>query len=269
MDLQLKDKVALVTGSSAGIRRAIADALAAEGAHVIVHGRSIERLDKARDEIAEAGGKVSKVNGDLGTDDNAAAVVAQVRELGLSPDILVNNAGVYDYATWEDVTTEEWEKTLNVDVLSAVRLIQAFLPDMKARGWGRILQIGSGTGQQPFPTIPQYGALKAAMTNMTVSLARHLKGTGVLTNVLTPGLIYSESVEKYFRHYQEQQGYDWGESWEDIEKGVTTDYLPNDTEKLGTVEEVAYVAAVMVSPRASFVSGANWRVDGGSTVGIN
>ena len=222
----------------------------------------------ARD-IKEAGHTAHVVTGDLGTDKSAAEVVKKVFDLVDRVDILVNNAGVYDYAEWDSVSTEDWEKTLNIDVLSAVRLIQAFLPKMKENRWGRIIQIGSGTGHQPFATIPQYGALKAAMNNMTLSLARHLKGTGVLTNILTPGLIYSKSVESYFRDYQKKHDYDWGDDWEDIEKGITTDYLQNDTERLGRPEDIAPIVALLASPLSRFVSGANWRVDGGSSLSIN
>lgn len=269
MDLKIKDKVALVTGSNSGIGKAIARQLAEEGARVIIHGRNEKRVHETVGQLTQDGLEAFGVIGDLGTDEEAAQVVQQVHDQVDRVDILVNNAGVYDYATWDTVTTEDWEKTLNIDVLSAVRLIQAFLPAMKEAGWGRIIQIGSGTGHQPFATIPQYGALKAAMNNMTVSLARDLGDCGVLTNVVTPGLIYSKSVETHFRNYQKEHDYDWGSSWQEIEKGVTTDYLKNDTGKLGKPADVAAVVALLASPLSSFVSGANWRVDGGSSLAIN
>jgi NAD(P)-dependent dehydrogenase (short-subunit alcohol dehydrogenase family) len=267
MDLQLKNKTALVTGSSAGIGKAIALALAAEGATVIVHGRDAERTKETANAITRAGGIALSVFGDLSTDKNAAKVIEQINSVTGSVDILINNAGRYDLTTWDNVTSKHWEETLNADILSAVRLIQAFLPEMKAKGWGRIIQIGSGSGHQPFATQPQYCAMKAAMNNLTVSLARSLKGTGVLSNIVTPGLIYVKSVEEFFTPMKEQMG--WGDGWENIEAGVIRDLLPNDIGKMGQTEDIACVVTFLCSPLARFVSGANWRVDGGSSVAMN
>ena len=154
MDLQLKGKRALVTGSSAGIGEAIAKAIGAEGAAVIVHGRHAERAEGVAKAIRAAGGTADVVLGDLSTDDGAASVTQASLKGGIV-DIVVNNAGSYDPTTWEDVKPEQWVATYESDVVSALRMVQALLPGMKERGWGRCIQIGSGSGWQPFATQPQ------------------------------------------------------------------------------------------------------------------
>lgn len=266
MNLELADKRALVTGSSAGIGESIVKLLASEGATVIVHGRNRERAARVAAEIEASGGTASIALGDLSTDEGAEEVVRQV-ESGGAVDILINNAGFYEYTTWEDVKSEQWIQAFESDLLSAVRMIQAFLPAMRERGWGRVVNIGSGTGTQPFGEYPQYCAVKAAMLNMTVSLARSLKNTGITANIISPGLIRVPSLEKWYQDLAPSYG--WGESWDEIEKGVVRDVLPNDVGHLGTPEDIAPAVALLASPLSRFVSGANWRVDGGAMIGIN
>jgi len=266
MDLQLNGKRALVTGSSSGIGEAIVKAIAAEGAAVLVHGRSAPRAEAVAAAIHQAGGRAQVVLGDLSTNDGAAEVARQALAGG-PVDILVNNAGFYENRTWWTATPEDWLATLQSDLLSSVRLIQALVPTMKARGWGRVIQIGSGTGAQPFAGYPQYCAVNASRTNAAVSLARELKGTGVTSNVVSPGLVVTAAVREWFTALAPEHG--WGETWQTIETGAVRDVLPNDVGRFGQPEEIAAVVAFLASPRSSFVSGANWRVDGGSTLGIN
>jgi len=198
MDLQLTGKRALVTGSSSGIGEGIAKALASEGATVLVHGRSAPRAQAVAAAIKEVGGRAEVVLGDLATDDGAAEVARQALADG-PVDILVNNAGFYENRTWWTATPEDWVATLQSDLLSSVRLIQALVPAMKARGWGRVIQIGSGTGAQPFAGYPQYCAVNAARTNAAVSLAREMKGTGVTSNIVSPGLVVTDAVRDWFK----------------------------------------------------------------------
>lgn len=266
MDLQLQGKRALVTGSSAGIGTAIAQSLAAEGAVTLVHGRNRERAERVADDIRSANGQSAVVIGDLSTDDGAAETVRQALAGG-AVDILVNNAGSYDPTTWDNVTTEQWLATYQSDVLSALRMIQALMPPMRERGWGRIVNIGSGSGWQPFATHPQYCAAKGAMLTMTASLARHLKGTGVTSNIVTPGLIDVPSNRNFWTKMNETEHF--GDSWEEIERAVIEKLLPNDVGLMGTPEDVGSVVAFLASPLSRFVSGANWRVDGGSSLSIN
>jgi len=266
MDLQLNGKRALVTGSSAGIGEAIARCIAAEGAALVVHGRNAERAQAVAESIRDSGGRADVVLGDLSTDQGARSVADQALAGG-DVDILVNNAGSYDPATWDDVTSEAWVRTYESDVVSAFRLTQALMPGMRARGWGRIIFIGSGSGWQPFATQPQYCAAKGSMLSMTVSLARHLRGTGVTSNIVTPGLIDVPSNRAFWTEMNKTRHF--GDSWEEIEAAVVGQLLPNDVGLMGRPDDVGSVVAFLASPLSRFVSGANWRVDGGSTLSIN
>ncbi|WP_294537616.1 SDR family NAD(P)-dependent oxidoreductase [uncultured Rhodoblastus sp.] len=266
MNLELEGKRALVTGSSAGIGEAIARAIAAEGATAIVHGRNAARANAVGEAIRAAGGKADVVLGDLSTEEGAAAVGREALASG-PVDILVNNAGSYDPTTWDDATSEAWIKTYESDVVSAFRLTQALMPGMRERGWGRIIFIGSASGWQPMATQPQYCAAKGAMLSMTVSLARHLRGTGVTSNIVTPGLIDVPSNRAFWTEMNKTRHF--GDSWEEIEKAVVGELLPNDVGLMGKPEDLGAIVAFLASPLSRFVSGANWRVDGGSTLSIN
>jgi NAD(P)-dependent dehydrogenase (short-subunit alcohol dehydrogenase family) len=266
MNLDLAGKRALVTGSSAGIGEAIARSLAAEGAKVIIHGRNRDRAESVVNDIKSKGGDAEIVLGDLSTDAEAAIVTASALRGG-PVDILVNNAGSYEPATWDDVTPEQWVRLYESDVVSAVRATQAVMPGMRDRGWGRIIFIGSGSGWQPFATQPQYCAAKGAMLTMTASLARHLRGTGVTANIVTPGLIDVPSNRKFWLEMNKTAHY--GETWEEIERVVVQTLLPNDVGLMGKPDDVGAVVAFLASPVSRFVSGANWRVDGGSTTSIS
>lgn len=167
MDLQLEGKRALVTGSSTGIGKCIAEVLAQSGTTVVVHGRDEERTNALAEEIVAKGGKAFAVTGDLATDEDALQVANKaVTALG-DVDILVNNAGIYGNSGWMDTTPDDWAHIYNINVVSMVRLIRHFAPRMKELGWGRIIQIASGEAMQPFPQMPDYAATKVVNVNMT------------------------------------------------------------------------------------------------------
>jgi len=136
MNLKLNGKRALVTGASAGIGSAIAEVLAREGARVLVHGRNSARIRNVVDRIASAGGKAVAIEGDLATDDGAAEVYSKAKAAFGGIDILINNAGAYEARSWFETTSATWRKFFETDVLSAVRLILAVVPDMRQAGWG-------------------------------------------------------------------------------------------------------------------------------------
>lgn len=261
MDLQLKGKRALVTGSSSGLGEAIAVMLAQEGAAVIIHGRNRERAEAVAAVIRKNGGIATVAIGDLTSDAGADEVVRMAMAEG-PVDILVNNAGAYEHLSWETALPEKWIETYEANVLSGVRMIQRLLPQMRNRKWGRIITIGGGLAIQPEGSMPDYTATLSARHNLAVSLARELKGSGITSNIVAPGAIRVKAVEELLAAAAPRFG--WGNSWEEIEKGAVADIVPNDVGRLGKPEEIAGAVAYLVSPYADYVSGATIRVDGGT-----
>src|SRR5215831_8804050 len=178
MDLQLTGKRALVTGSSSGIGAGIARRLAREGCRVIVHGRDEARARAVADAIARAGGEARIALGDIASDGGAGQVIAQARAAFGGVDILVNNAGGYQSLSWFETTPETWRRLYEGDVVTLVRMVQAFVPAMREAGWGRIVNVATGLATAPQAVMADYSAAKAAMVNATVSLSRALSGTG-------------------------------------------------------------------------------------------
>jgi len=254
VDLKVTGKRVLVTGSSSGLGESIARLLAAEGADVVVHGRDEVRAKAVAAEIGAAGVAI----GDLTTDAGADAVAEAAGEI----DILVNNAGAYGHVGWADATPEVWLSIYEANVVSAVRMIRRFVPGMRARGWGRVIQIGGGLGSQPMAMQPHYNATLAARHNLAVSLARDLKDTGVTSNVVSPGAILVEATRDWLTERAPENG--WGEEWADIERNAARDFVPNDIGRFGRPDEIAGAVAYLVSPYADYVSGATIRVDGGT-----
>jgi len=267
MELKLKGKRAFISGSTSGIGEAIAKTLAAEGAYVVVNGLDREEAARVVKDITTNNGSAFVANGDLSTDEGAKHAINEVLSSLNGVDILVNNAGVYKASTWEDATSEQWNTLYNINVVSVARLVRLLVPQMKESGWGRIIQISSGEATQPFRFMPDYAATKAAMINMTVSLAKDLAESGVTVNTISPGIIVTPALEIFYRQLAATRG--WGTNWKDIEKGVLREILFNPVGRLGRVEDVANLVAYLTSPLADYINGANFRVDGGSTECIN
>jgi NAD(P)-dependent dehydrogenase (short-subunit alcohol dehydrogenase family) len=270
MDLRLKDRRALVTGSSSGIGEAIAIALAQEGAKVVVHGRDEKRTRRVAEEIAGKDGHASVAIGDLATDDGAAAVAQQALKALGGLDILVNNAGGTDGTTqgWKDATRADWNLLFEQNFFSAIRLVQHLTPALRSGGWGRIINIATGLAIQPTAWLPHYAAAKAALVNSTVSLAREFAGTGVTINTVSPGPIHTPAAERVLRGIAQQQG--WGtDEWAEIERRAVKELVPTSVGRIGRVEEIAHAVAFLASPLADFIDGANLRVDGGFVTSIN
>ncbi|WP_238011285.1 SDR family oxidoreductase [Dactylosporangium sp. AC04546] len=241
MDLGLSGRRALVTGSSSGLGEAIARTLAAEGAAVVVHGRDERRTAAVAGAIGAAGYAV----GDLTSDAGAERVAGAAGRV----DILVNNAGRYESRTWSEAEPEQWVEAYETNVVSAVRLIRRLVPPMRERGWGRVVQIGGGLASQPTAAAPQYNATLAARHNLAVSLARELKGSGVTSNVVSPGAVLVDWMRPYVDTPEIQA----------IVHG-------NDVGRLGRPEEIAAAVAYLCGPAADYISGATLRVDGGTII---
>jgi 3-oxoacyl-[acyl-carrier protein] reductase len=265
MDLQIKGKRALITGSSSGLGEAIATLLAAEGVAVIVHGRDENRAKAVTDKISQSGGKAEYVIGDLATDEGADQVVNAALVNG-QVDILINNAGVYHGQPWMEVTPQEWLDTYNTNVISGVRMVQRLLPQMRSLGWGRVVQIGSIAAMQPIAIQPDYNAAMAARHNLNVSLARELKGSGITSNTVAAGSVMVESVKNLILGMAAQNN--WGDTWEEIEKNAAGQFIQNDSGRFGKPEEVAGAVAYLLSSFADNISGSIVRVDGGQTLSV-
>lgn len=270
MDLNLKNKRALITGSSSGIGTGIAQVLAAEGATVIIHGRDANRTRAVADRLQAQGAMAYNVVGDLGTDEGAAAVARAAVDLAGGVDILVNNAGgtgVEGNPNWFEVPTTTWMDAYSGNVGAIVRLCHALVPAMKERGWGRIINISSGSGMQPNPTIPQYGASKAAINNLTVSLSKALSHSGITVNTVSPGAILTPALEIWIRDLARQM--QWGDDWDTIERRYTTEFFPLPVPRIGRVEDIGNIVAMIASDRCGYMTGADVRVDGGHASAIN
>jgi 3-oxoacyl-[acyl-carrier protein] reductase len=267
MDLQLKGKRALVTGSSGGIGEAIAKTLAREGVSVVVHGRNQRRATRVAAAIEADGGTAYVTLGDLSLDDAAHNVAEAALSAWGGIDILVNNAGVGGrQRSWFEIPLTQWAQMVNSDVLSMVRLVQHLAPHMRERGWGRIIQIASAAALQPLGDDPDYSAAKAAMVNLSVSLSKALADSGVTANTISPGGIRTAGFEWVWRQIAKRRG--WGDDWRAIERRIVAEVLPNPTGRLGSVEEVASLVAFVASPLGGYLNGANLRIDGGYVVGI-
>jgi NAD(P)-dependent dehydrogenase (short-subunit alcohol dehydrogenase family) len=192
MDLQLTDKRALVTGSTAGIGLAIATSLAREGAAVTVNGRTQKRVDDAVARIAaEApGARVTGVAADLVTPEGTQAVLTAVPEV----DILVNNLGIFEPKPFAEITDDDWRLFLEVNVLTGARLSRAYLPGMKQRNWGRVVFISSESGINIPAEMIHYGVTKTAQLALARGLAETTAGTDVTVNSVLPGPTRSEGV---------------------------------------------------------------------------
>jgi len=258
MDLQLADKIALVTGSTAGIGHAIAASLAREGAAVIVSGRTDAAVEAAVAAMrADTGGKVSGFAGDLAV----AAVAETLVQRHPMVDILVNNLGIFEVRPFEEITDADWRRFFDVNVLSGARLARLYLPAMRARNWGRIIFISSESGYHIPAEMVQYGMTKAAQIAVARGLAETTKGTGITVNSVLPGPTRSRGVGDFVAEMAAKSG----RSAQTVEKEFFTSARPTSLlQRFATPEEVAAMVTYVASPLSSATNGAALRVDGGT-----
>ena len=262
MDLKLKDRRALVTGSSSGIGEAIVRMLAQEGAAVVVHGRNRERAEKVAAEIKAAGVAI----GDLSTDEGAAAVHEQAcSALGGSIEILINNAGGSSTGNTSKpplaISVEHFVSNYHANMLTAVRLSLLATPAMVKAKFGRVINVSSAVAIQPNNVGADYSAAKAALNNFTVSLAGSLKGVGVTVNTVTPGVIMVDGLVRFGRAKFGDPNMSFDEIAQRLAAEKVFDLPP--VGRLGLPDEVAMVACMLASPALGYVTGSNYRVDGG------
>jgi NAD(P)-dependent dehydrogenase (short-subunit alcohol dehydrogenase family) len=265
MDMTLKGKRALVTGSTSGIGAQCARVLAAEGVSVVVNGRNAERAEAVVEEIRLAGGDARIAMGDVTTDEGAKAVIEAAKSAFGGIDILVNNVGnptQESHPSWFDASFEEWVADYHQNTLAPVRLIHAFAPEMKERGWGRFIQISSRNAISPHALFPTYGAAKAALNNLTLSLSKELAGTGITSNGIMPGLIYTPQLDSWFVETAARQGSDDPEVGKQF---VLKNIIHQTVNRLGQPMDIAAAVCFLASPLSDFMTGTTFRIDGGST----
>jgi NAD(P)-dependent dehydrogenase (short-subunit alcohol dehydrogenase family) len=258
MDLGIKGKIAVVTGSTAGIGFAIASTLAQEGAQVIVNGRTQARVDAA---VAKIGGGVGKVDvrgvaADLAT---ASGVDAFTKAMAHA-EILVNNLGIFEPKPFMEIPDADWQRFFDANVMSGVRLSRHYLPGMLRKNWGRIIFISSESGQQIPAEMIHYGMTKTAQIAVARGLAESVAGTNVTVNSVLVGPTASEGVGNFVEDLARQQGI----SKDEFEKKFFESVRPSSLlKRFETPEEVAAVVAFVASAQSATINGAAVRADGG------
>jgi NAD(P)-dependent dehydrogenase (short-subunit alcohol dehydrogenase family) len=256
MDLQLKGKIALISGSTAGIGHAIAASLAHEGARVIVNGRTSAAVDSAVTALKSSGGDVLGFAGDL----SSAAVAEKLLQQHPQVDILVNNLGIFEVKPFEEISDEEWKRFFDVNVLSGARLSRLYLPSMRQRNWGRIIFISSESGLQIPAEMIHYGMTKAAQIAVARGLAEATAGTGITVNSILPGPTRSRGVGDFVADWAAKSG----KSAKTVEDEFFKTARPTSLiKRFATPEEVAAMVTFVASPLSAATNGAALRVDGG------
>lgn len=268
MDLGISGRRAFVAGSSSGMGAEIVKKLAAEGAEVIIHGRSLPSAEAVAAEIQAKGGKADIILGDLS--DPAEVEKLAERALATGPiDILVNCQGsTLEPVAWFDADYRSWKHQYQMVLIYALQLIQAFVPGMKKRRWGRILNLSSLAAVKGLTNVADYSAAKLALHSMTTTLVQELGDSGITTNILMSGLYESNALRNSFRKMADEAGIHPDESRlvPEVLKLIGS-HIPLG--RGGTGEEMASAACFLVSEPAGFINGATLRIDGGNVGSIS
>ncbi|MGD1947477.1 MAG: SDR family NAD(P)-dependent oxidoreductase [Croceivirga sp.] len=263
MDLRLKNKTALVTGSTAGIGLATAKRLISEGAKVILNGRSEDKLKQLIRELRleYSAALIRGVAADFSNTDEIQALLNTIGHI----DILVNNVGVYKAGSFFEMGDDDWYRQFEINVMSGVRLSRYFLPKMLKNDWGRILFVSSECAELVPPDMLAYSMTKTAMVSIAKGLAQLTKSTGVTINSILPGSTLSEGAEQFLEEEANKSGKTKQEVEATFFEEVRTSSL---LQRFAEVDEVASTIVYYCSPLASASNGASIKVDGGSTGGL-
>jgi NAD(P)-dependent dehydrogenase (short-subunit alcohol dehydrogenase family) len=258
MDLQLRNKTAFISGSTAGIGFAIAQSLLQEGAKVIINGRNQEGVDTAVKELQQlvSGADVSGLAADFSNAAEVNTLIAQLPEI----DILVNNAGIFEPKPFEEIPDEDWFRFFEVNVMSGIRLSRAIFPKMLAKNWGRIIFISSESAVFIPDEMIHYGMTKTAQLAVSRGLAELSKGSGVTVNAILPGPTKSKGVGTFIEDLAKAGNISTDEVETDFFKNLRPTSL---LQRFASVEEIASIVTYYVSPLASATNGAAIRAEGG------
>jgi 3-oxoacyl-[acyl-carrier protein] reductase len=264
VDLGLRGKRALIAGSSSGIGAGIARMLGTEQVDVVVHGRSMEAAAAVARDIRDAGGKAWIVLGKLDHPEEVDRVARDALAAAGQIDILINCAGAGKSThSWFETPLESWHAQYQFSTLYAVQLIRALVPAMRARGWGRVLNVSTAAGFKPSAFGPDYPAAKLALHSLAVSLMTELADSGVTVNTLTSGVVLTSNTLGVMQSRAAGAGFT--ETGAALEKRVMKDLWHVPLGRAGRVEELAAAACFLVSAQASYITGAALRVDGGAS----
>ena len=256
MQIDLSERTALVTGSTQGIGRVIAERLADAGAKTWVNGRTAERVAGVVEELRAGGGRqVEGVGADVGTAAGAESVLAALPAV----DILVNNLGIFEARPVLEIDDEEWRRYWEVNVLSGIRLTRAYLPGMRERGWGRVQFLASDSAVVIPEEMVHYGVTKTALLGVSRGYAKAMAGTGVTVNAVIAGPTHTEGVETFARSLIGDEL-----PWDEAQRKFMREHRPHSLiQRLIEPEEIANMVAYLSSDLASATTGGALRVDGG------
>jgi 3-oxoacyl-[acyl-carrier protein] reductase len=259
MDLGIAGKVALVSGGSKGIGRAVVDVLAAEGVRVVVAARGQAAVDETVEQVQAAGGDAVGVAADMTTVEGVAAAVATARDAFGSPDIAVSNVASADPADFFTSPPEVFTDAFAAMALSVVHLARAVVPDMQAKGWGRLVNIGAGIAKEPPPQAKHALAAmaRAAVVALDKSLANELAASGITVNTIGTGFTATPTMKDLMQSIADRSG----STPEEVLKKFTA---ATPARRAGLPEEVAAVVAMLCSTRGGYVTGQFLPVDGGA-----
>ncbi len=256
MDLGLNDKTVLVTGGYRGTGAGISAVMAAEGAHVIVHGFESGQGEDVVAQILESGGSAASITADIATDVGCADLAAVASDV----DVLVNNYGTPSGSSWDSM--DEWAQEWNRNVLTGVRVAQRCIPGMRDRGWGRVIFLGTVGSRMPGVPNPGYYGAKAGTHAIVRSLAMNLSSSGVTANLVSPGMIATAEVRKMLTRRAERAGVSG--DWSDVEAWAMTNAMGNLTGRIPEPGDIGQLVAFVASELARHINGADLAVDGGA-----
>lgn len=258
MELHLKGKKALVSGSTNGIGLAIAKILAQEGVTVYVNGRSEESVQKAIKQLQNESlkGELKPAPFDLSHEAGCNAILKAIPNV----DILINNLGIYELKPFEDISDQDWLRIFEINVLSGIRLSRQYFPLMLTNNWGRIVFISSESGVNTPPEMIHYGVTKTAQLAVARGLAERTMGSEVTVNSVLPGPTYSAGVEQFVSDIAESKKM----STQEVEEEFFNSIRPSSLiKRFATPDEVANLVTFICSPLAAAINGASLRVEGG------
>ncbi len=265
MDLKIKGKTAVITGGDSGMGLATAKILASEGVNIVLSDKTTEELENAAEEVrkyAKDGATVVAITADVTKNEEVIELAKQAKDKFGTTDMLVHCAGIRGAAgDFLTLTDEDWLESIDVDLMGAVRVCRAFIPQMQKSGWGRIVLVASENALQPYEEETPYNACKAGIINLTKCLSRAYSKEGFVINCVSPAYVKTPMTEEMMDQLADERN----ASKDEVIQWFLDNKRPNIVvDRRGKAEEVAAVIAFLCSEHASYVTGSNYRVDGGS-----